>query len=139
MMSLRLVGCLGLGVLITVFMIGGVLALRMNGIGTMIERAPATPAAELPQNAIAIIYRVSGSVATAAVTYQDVNDATRNERISLPWQQAFTVDNGAYVHVTVKTDGGAGSLTCDILANGETWRHASGTGEASCGGFAGTQ
>jgi hypothetical protein len=139
MMSLRLVGCLGLGVLITVLMIGGVLALRMNGIGTMIEHAPATPGTELPQNAITITYRVSGSIAAAGVTYQDANDATRNERVSLPWQQAFTVDNGAYVHVTARADDGTGPLTCEILANGAAWRHASGTGEASCGGFAGTQ
>ncbi|CCF84608.1 hypothetical protein [Nitrolancea hollandica] len=139
MMSLRLVGCLGLGVLITIVIAGGVLALRMNGIGAMIERAPATPGTELPQNAITITYRVSGSVATAGVTYQDASDATRDERVSLPWQQAFTVGNGAYVHVTARTDDGAGSLTCEILASGATWRHASGTGEASCGGFAGTQ
>ncbi len=139
MMSLRLVGCLGLGVLITVLMIGGVLALRMNGIGAMIERAPATPGTELPQNAITITYRVSGSAATAGVTYQDANDATRNESVSLPWQQTLTVGNGAYVHVTARADDGTGPLTCEILANGATWRHASGTGEASCGGFAGTQ
>lgn len=138
-MSLRLVGCLGLGVLITVVMIGGVLALRMNGIGATIEQAPATPGAELPQNAITITYRVSGSVATAGVTYQDANDATRNERVNLPWQQALTVGNGAYVHVTARTEAATGSLTCEILANGMTWRHASGLAEASCGGFAGTQ
>lgn len=138
-MSLRLVGCLGLGVLITVAILGGVLALRMNSISTMIEQPPATPGAEHPQNAITITYQVTGASATASVTYQDANGATNNERVSLPWQQSFTVDSGAYAHVAAKTDGGTGSLTCDILANGATWRHASGTGEASCGGFAGTQ
>lgn len=138
-MSLRLVGCLGLGVLITVVILGGVLALRMNNIGSMIEQPLATPGAELPQDAITITYRVTGSVATAGVTYQDSNDATRNESVSLPWQRSFTMSRGSYVHVTARDDGGAGSLTCEILANGATWRHASGTGEASCGGFAGTQ
>ena len=138
-MSLRFVGCMGLGVLITVFIISGILMLRMNGIGAMIEQPIATPGQELPTDTVKITYLVTGSVTNAEVTYQDANNATKDEHVRLPWQQSFTMGGGAYAHVTARTDDSTASLTCEILANSAKWRDERGNGEASCGGFTGTQ
>lgn len=138
-MSLRLAGCLGLGMLITIIILGGVLAIRMNGIGAMIAQPQETPGDERSQDAITITYRVAGTIASAEVSYQDAHDVTKNARVSLPWQQTFTMGSGTYVHVAARTGDGPGSLTCEILANDDKWRESSGTGEVSCGGFTGTQ
>jgi Mycobacterium membrane protein len=137
----RLAGCLVLilGLAVTLVIVGGILAIRMNGTGASIGSSRAAPDTEREPGSTTITYQVTGTVPEAEVTYQDARAETRQAIIRLPWQQSFAMGRGAYAHLAARSAAGPGSLTCRILVDGADWRTASSSDVASCGGFVGTQ
>jgi hypothetical protein len=140
-MSDRLSGCLalGLGLAVTVVLISGILAMRMNAVGANFGSSGESPDAEQVPGSTTITYQVTGTVSSVEVTYQNAHAETRQATVSLPWQQSFTMGHGTYAHVAARSAAEPGRLTCRILADGAEWRSSSSTDVASCGGFVGTQ
>jgi len=75
-------------------------------------------------------YSVSGSAASASLTYTDSGGGTAQiADIDLPWELSFSASSGFIAQIMAQNNGATGSVRASILVNGELCEDTSSTGE----------
>jgi hypothetical protein len=104
--------------------------------------APATPAAPAAPPAapapgpsvsrgeftFKVSYRVSGSAERVDLTYRDAQGGTQQTSAPLPWQHTFDARGGSFLYVSAQNKQNWGSVTCEILIDGETRTNSTSSG-----------
>lgn len=99
---------------------------------------PSEPVAPTTYN---VEYRLSGSAESASVTLENAQGHTELKDVSIPWQPAgFEARSGQLLYISAQNNGWTGSITCEILVDGQPWQTTTSIGEfaiTSCSGLAG--
>ena len=87
-----------------------------------------------------VIYRVEGTAGAVSLTYGNASGGTeQRESVGLPWEEAFTVDDGEFLYVGAQNLNTSGSVKCTIKVDGMTVQTALSSGAfviAACSGVA---
>lgn len=86
-------------------------------------------------------YSVTGSATRGFVTYENAQGGMEQMEITIPWQKSLTVRNGQFLYISVWNLDSSGSVTCEILVDGVSWRKSTSSGAyttAECNGVAGS-
>ncbi len=67
-----------------------------------------------------ITYRVTGSAGAAHLTYRNAEGGTVQQSVRIPWELSFDAKGGTFLSVSAQNQGVAGSVTCEILLDGES-------------------
>lgn len=121
---------IGLGFLFTVFLISQ----GASSEPPIVETS--TP------SLVEVTYRVTGSVfnTDASITIENATGGTEQANIKMPWEHKMVVERGQFVYIAVQNEHDVGAIECEILIDGEPWKHARSVGGfaiASCDGGAG--
>lgn len=93
-----------------------------------------------PAGPMEVEYSVTGSAEAVSLTIQNGQGGTEQMQASLPWTKSLTVEPGSFLYVSAQNAGQAGSVTCEITVDGQTFKQSTSTGPhviASCSGAAG--
>lgn len=105
----------------------------LQGIDTA-PRATAAPRSHL------IIYKISGSVGRADVTYENASGNTEQRTVPVPWTESMVVPAGQFVYISAQSiSGGTKTIGCEIKSDGDVIEEAESRGEyviATCSGSA---
>lgn len=92
---------------------------------------------------ITVQYRVSGDAKSANiiyVVYEGEKGESRQATVKLPWKKSFDAMEGEFVYVSSQASKRSGSVKCEIVVDGESFKEerADGSsGVASCEGMIG--
>jgi hypothetical protein len=120
-----------------------VLAAVLNALGSAQRRAADDILRELGGEPFAVdsyrvTYRVSGSGLRASLTYNNAQENTEQQDVSLNWEEQFDASPGQFLYVSAQSDdNGRRSISCSITVNGVVVEQAESTGEyviATCSG-----
>jgi hypothetical protein len=67
-----------------------------------------------------VTYRVKGTAGSAVLTYRNARGGTEQSNARLPWELSFDAKGGLFLYVSAQNEGTSGSVTCEILLDGET-------------------
>lgn len=73
-------------------------------------------------------YRVTGSAREASITYRNAKGGTQQTAGRIPWEVTFDSRAGTFLYVSAQNQGASGSVSCDIVVNGEVKTTATSTG-----------
>jgi hypothetical protein len=84
-------------------------------------------------------YEVSGTAATVRLTYRNATGGDEQQTdVQLPWNMEFTAETLEWLHVRVTNTTTSGTVSCQILIDGEVFKQAESSGAltfASCSGL----
>lgn len=86
-----------------------------------------------------VTYRVSGTASMAGLTYENAQGGTEQHDVALPWSTSLTVDQGAFLYLSVQNQGSFGDVQCEILVDDVAYKQSTTSadyGIASCSGNA---
>jgi Mycobacterium membrane protein len=92
---------------------------------------PGAPSGPGPQTAVArpgargeftvkVTYRVKGTAGAANLTYRNPEGGTVQTSVRLPWEVSFDAKGGTFLSVSAQNQGVSGSVTCEILLDGDS-------------------
>jgi hypothetical protein len=90
--------------------------------------APARPGSARAEFTHKVTYRVTGTAHEASVTYRNPKGGTQQTAGRLPWEVTFDSRAGTFLYVSAQNQGASGSVSCDILVDGEVKTTATSTG-----------
>lgn len=77
----------------------------------------------------------------ADITYENAQGGTEQANdVSLTWSKQFDMKPGTTTYLSAQNKEDSGTIACDIVVNGDVWRHSESQGEfaiASCSGVLG--
>ncbi len=75
-------------------------------------------------------YRVTGSTATADVTYQNSSEGTSQQSgVSIPWSYSFTKSTEMFLYISAQKDGNPSTdVTVTIYKNGSVFKTSTSSG-----------
>ena len=79
-------------------------------------------------------YRVAGTASEAAVEYTNAEGETEEATVSLPWEETLAVGNDFSFELTAINKSGSGTVTCEVLVNGDVLGEAEGHHSVECSG-----
>lgn len=79
-------------------------------------------------------YRVAGTASEATVEYTNADGETEETTISLPWEETLAVGNDFSFELTAINTSGSGTVTCEVLVNGDVLGEAEGHHSVECSG-----
>lgn len=80
----------------------------------------AVPAPAAAVAAVKVTYRVKGTSGSAKLTYRNAEGGTVETSVRTPWETSFDVKRGSALYVAAQNQGATGSVTCEILIDGES-------------------
>jgi len=80
-----------------------------------------------------LVYRVTGTVNQAEVTYTDGDGASQNETVTLPWEISLKAGGGEFSLVAQNATA-QGNIRCAVLLGEKELGHAEAEQYASCEG-----
>ncbi len=83
---------------------------------------------------VELTYRVSGTAAKADVAYTNADGETEGGTVSLPWEQTLSVGSDFSFELRAIDESASGTVTCEVLANGNTLGEGSGHSSVTCRG-----
>jgi hypothetical protein len=90
--------------------------------------APAQPGGARAEVTNKVTYRVTGTAHEASVTYRNNMGGTQQTVGRIPWEITFDSRAGNFLYVSAQNQGASGSVSCDILVDGEVKTTATSTG-----------
>lgn len=88
-----------------------------------------------------VTYSVGGTTTMASLTYENASGGTEQKDVKVPWSgQTFNAKRGQFLYVSAQNGSEYGTISCEILINGKTWKKSSSDGAyaiATCNGSAG--
>jgi hypothetical protein len=69
---------------------------------------------------VKVTYRVKGSAGAAHLTYRNAEGGTVQTSVRLPWEVTFDAKGGTFLSVSAQNQGTSGSVTCEIMLDGES-------------------
>jgi hypothetical protein len=90
--------------------------------------AAGSPSVSRGEFTFKVTYRVTGSAERVDLTYRDSQGATQQATAPLPWQLAFDARGGSFLYVSAQIKQAGGSVTCEILVDGETRANSTSSG-----------
>ncbi len=93
-----------------------------------IAPAPGAPGSALAEFSHKITYRVTGTAQEASITYRNARGGTQQTAGRIPWEVSFDSRAGNFLYVLAQNQGASGSVSCDILVDGEVMATATSTG-----------
>ena len=98
------------------------------------------PAATARPLMVNVVYEVTGSGASADLTYENQTGNTEQRTVPVPWKQTLTVPAGSFLYVSAQSaDDGTRTIGCTISVNGRVLETAESRGRfviATCSGSA---
>jgi hypothetical protein len=67
-----------------------------------------------------VTYRVKGTAGSAKLTYRNAEGGTVQTSVRVPWESSFDAKGGSFLYVSAQNEATAGSVTCEILLDGES-------------------
>ncbi|HEV8674946.1 MAG TPA: MmpS family transport accessory protein [Methylomirabilota bacterium] len=67
-----------------------------------------------------VTYKVTGNAGAAKLTYRNAEGGTVQTSVRIPWETSFDAKGGSFLYVSAQNQGTTGSVTCEILLEGET-------------------
>jgi len=67
-----------------------------------------------------VTYRVKASAGSAKLTYRNAEGGTVQTSARVPWETSFDARGGSFLYVAAQNQGATGSVTCEILLDGES-------------------
>jgi|SRR5919199_3511148 hypothetical protein len=140
---IKRIGCFGVlgavALLILLFVIGSMHQSQKQS--SSIPQPSSSASASAAPEPKGITYQVEGTAESVLVTYTNEQNGMQQEEISLPWEKNLpSMGFGKSVVLTATNRGGAGTITCKIIRDGNEWRNLTSTaayGTATCNGIVG--
>jgi hypothetical protein len=67
-----------------------------------------------------VTYRVKGTAGSAKLTYRNAEGGTVQTSVRVPWESSFDTKGGSFLYVSAQNEGTSGSVTCEIVLDGES-------------------
>jgi hypothetical protein len=67
----------------------------------------------------AVTYAVEGEIPFASVTFRNDKGATQQEKVKIPWKQAFVMEKGAPLSISAQNQYPRGGVTVRIIVEGK--------------------
>lgn len=74
-----------------------------------------------------ITYKISGSSGQASITYTNQTGGTEQHTVYLPWQLTVKMNQYSVANILAQKTGEAGTITCEVLDNGNPWLKSTST------------
>ena len=87
-----------------------------------------------------VYYVVEGTASSVSITLINAQGGTEQDDVPVPYKQQVRLDWGDFAFISAQNRGERGSVTCQILVNGDVWRESTSSGAykiATCSGAVG--
>ncbi|MGC9357240.1 MAG: tetratricopeptide repeat protein [Anaerolineae bacterium] len=81
-----------------------------------------------------ITYRVGGTAPEAEVSYTNTDGETETTTVSLPWEKTLNVGSEFSFEMEAVNPSDSGTVTCEVLVNGDSLGEGEGNASISCSG-----
>jgi len=75
-----------------------------------------------------VVYRVTGNIARASLTYESGEGSTEQRTVNVPWEIKFTVEQGQFLYLSAQNEENRGIIMAEILLDGKEWKKATSDG-----------
>lgn len=75
-----------------------------------------------------VTYLVGGTASEAALTYQNEQGGTQQEKVRVPWQKSFRMQRGGFLYISAQNQGSYGDITVQITVNGSEFKRSTASG-----------
>lgn len=99
------------------------LVVLLVGLVIIVSLTPTTQPADY-----FVTYLVEGTASQAALTYQNEQGGTQQEKVDVPWQKSFRMQRGSFLYISAQNQGSYGRITVRITVNGSEFKRSDASG-----------